>query len=235
MVKEETRKPKAKKVTKKTEEKKKTTTAKTKTTTKKTTQTKTTQPTTKKTTTRKKEEKKITPKKAPTKKVVKKELVEKVKEPVIAKKELIGKNKDRRKEIILFILFAVLSIILLTSFAILTYTKNGKTKNIIKSGAINFIYNEGKKRISLNNALPMSDAEGKSQNDYFEFEIKSENTYNEDIRYTIATQKQGNIANRIDSTLIKIYLTKVNDNNTETPLLLTTYDKTETFERNGHL
>ena len=235
MVKEETKKPKAKKVTKKTEEKKKTTTAKTKTTTKKTTQTKTTQPTTKKTTIKKKEEKKITPKKAPTKKVVKKELVEKVKEPVIAKKELIGKNKDRRKGIILFILFAVLSIILLTSFAILTYTKNGKTKNIIKSGAINFIYNEGKKRISLNNALPMSDAEGKSQNNYFEFEIKSENTYNEDIRYTIATQKQGNIANRIDSTLIKIYLTKVNDNNTETPLLLTTYDKTETFERNGHL
>ena len=236
MVKEETKKTKTKKVTKKASEKETKTAAKTKTTTR--TRTKTTKPTTKKTTTKKPEEKKTTQKKTSTKKIIKKDIKkvkEENKELIEEKKEKIKKNNKRKKFLILFLLFSVLSIILLTSFALLTYNKIGKTKNTITSGKINFIYNEGKRNISLNNAIPMSDTKGKTQNNYFEFEIKSSNTYNDDIKYTIATQKKGDISNRIDSTLIKIYLTKVNPDNTETELLLTTYDKTETFQRNGHL
>ena len=242
MVKEEKeKKTKTKTTPKKTETKKKTTTtkakaiAKTKTETKPKTKTKTTKPTTKKTTPNAKVVKKKvaeTPKKTPTKKVIKKEIKEEIIEPIIDRKE---KNKKAKKRLMLLIIFAVISIIFLTSFAILTYNKEGRTKNVIKSGKINFIYKEGSRRISLSNALPMSDSEGKSQNNYFEFEINSVNTYDEAIKYTIATQKQGDVDKRLDSTLVKIYLTRVNDNGSETELLLTTYDKTETFQRNGHL
>ena len=136
--------------------------------------------------------------------------------------------KNNKKKQIFLTLVAVLSLILITvgvSYSLFTYSKIGVTDNIIKTGKINFLYTEVSgigKGISLTDAFPISDEEGKLQTGegkVFDFKITSTIEMNSNIKYEVTARKKS------DSTLaedkVKLYLTEVDG--IEKELLLDNY------------
>ena len=130
--------------------------------------------------------------------------------------------KNSKKKQIFLTLVAVLSLVLITvgvSYSLFTYSKTGTTDNIIKTGKINFLYTEVSgigKGISLTDAFPISDEEGKIQTGegkVFDFKITSTIEMNSSISYEVTVRKKS------DSTLeddkVKLYLTEVNENEQE--------------------
>ena len=121
-----------------------------------------------------------------------------------------------KKKQVFLTLIAVLSLILITvgvSYSLFTYSKIGTTDNIVKTGKINFLYTEVSgigKGISLTDAFPISDEEGKLQTGegkVFDFKITSTIEMNSSISYEVTARKKS------DSTLaedkVKLYLTEV--------------------------
>ena len=136
--------------------------------------------------------------------------------------------KNSKKKQIFLTLIAVLSLILITigvSYSLFTYSKVGTTDNVVKTGKINFLYTEVSgigKGISLTDAFPISDEEGKIQigeGKVFDFKITSTIEMNSNIKYEVTARKKS------DSTLaedkVKLYLTEVDG--TEQELLLDNY------------
>ena len=133
-----------------------------------------------------------------------------------------------KKKQIFLTLVAVLSLILITvgvSYSLFTYSKTGVTDNVVKTGKINFLYTEVSgigKGISLTDAFPISDEEGKLQTGegkVFDFKITSTIEMNSSISYEVTARKKS------DSTLaedkVKLYLTEVDG--IEKELLLDNY------------
>ena len=136
--------------------------------------------------------------------------------------------KNSKKKQIFLTLVAVLSLILITvgvSYSLFTYSKTGVTDNVVKTGKINFLYTEVSgvgKGISLTDAFPISDEEGKIQigeGKVFDFKITSTIEMNSNIKYEVTARKNS------DSTLaedkVKLYLTEVDG--IEKELLLDNY------------
>ena len=81
-------------------------------------------------------------------------------------------------------------------------------------------YEESENTISLNNALPTTQATGKKQlgdGEYFDFTVKSSIKGNIDINYEIAAQEED--GNTFSSNNIYFYLTRVNSNGSETEVM----------------
>lgn len=146
---------------------------------------------------------------------------------------------SKNKKIIIVVL-AIISIICVTAgvtWAFLSYTKEGEKENTITSGAITFHYNEDSQGISLDNALPMSDNDGKSQNKYFDFTITSNNNMEATIPYTITARKVSDPLVELDEEYVKVYLTKVttvNNTDSENQVLFDTYNNLSTVTKNNH-
>ena len=143
---------------------------------------------------------------------------------------------NRRK--ILVLLIAIIGLISVTigiTYAFISYTKEGEYENSIKSGSITFHYNEDTRGISLEDALPISDNQGKSQNKYFDFTITSKTTTDIAIPYLITARKSGDL----DSSIVKVALFKVtNDENDpqqeiEEELYTSFYDKLDNTTQNN--
>ena len=135
--------------------------------------------------------------------------------------------KGKKKQIFLT-LIAVLSLILITvgvSYSLFTYSKTGVTDNIIKTGKINFLYTEVSgigKGISLTDAFPISDEEGKLQTGegkVFDFKITSTIEMNSSISYEVTARKKSD--STLDEDKVKLYLTEVDG--TEEEILLDKY------------
>ena len=126
-------------------------------------------------------------------------------------------KKKKEKILIIIAIIALIAIIGIT-YAFYSLSLFGDKVHTFTSGAITFKYSESSQGISLNNALPMTDEEGMSQNNYFEFEIDAKTTEVFDIPYYITARKSGTGTNMDD--IIKLYLTTVDDNGTETPVKL---------------
>lgn len=111
---------------------------------------------------------------------------------------------------ILLIVFAVLSLILLIvagSYAWFSTAINGTNANSITTNGVTFHYQEGSRTIGLNDAMPMPDSYGKSQSNYFEFEITGQSTDDMILPYYITARKSANSSD-IDE-VIKVSLSKV--------------------------
>ena len=128
----------------------------------------------------------------------------------------------RNRKIILSII-AIVIILVITigvTYAAFSYVKPGQTLNTITTGAITMSYEESENTISLNNALPTTQATGKVQRgegEYFDFTVKSSIKGNMDINYEIAAQEED--GNTFSSSNIYYYLTKVNSNGSETEVM----------------
>ena len=129
------------------------------------------------------------------------------------------KNKNKSFLFIILILILLIAIIGI-SYAAFSYTGTGQKLNTITTGAISMEYVESTNIISMNNALPTTDATGKKRKntgEYFDFTVKSSIKGNTDINYEIAAKEEN--GNTFSGKDIKYYLTKVNSDGTETEVM----------------
>ena len=125
--------------------------------------------------------------------------------------------KNKKKDLVLIlIVFILLIAIVGISYAAFNYVGTGQKLNTITTGAISMNYIESSNVISMNNALPTTDATGKKRKntgEYFDFTVKSSIKGNTDINYEVAAKEES--GNTFSGKNIKFYLTKVNSDGTE--------------------
>ena len=148
----------------------------------------------------------------------------------------------KNKKMVALSIIASLALIFMTigvTVAFFNYAKNGATENTISSGTLQFHYDETSRigaGISLEDALPMTDNEGKAltgAGKVFDFKITSKTASRIAIPYEITARSTAdNIGN-----IVKVYLTEVGANS-ETQLTLSKYSElpqsTNTLA-NGHV
>ena len=126
-------------------------------------------------------------------------------------------KKEKIKNILTIGVTLVLLITVIgISYAAFNYSGVGQKLNTITTGAISMNYIESSNVISMNNALPTTDATGKKRlntGEYFDFTVKSSIKGNTDINYEIAAKEES--GNTFSGKNIKFYLTKVNSDGTE--------------------
>ena len=138
------------------------------------------------------------------------------------------KNKNTLASIL-----AILGVLFITigaSYSFFNYSKEGKAKNVIESGYVKFHYQEGDRSITLNDAMPMTDEQGKGQDKYFDFTITGDSNAVH-IPYYVTVRKKGE-DNSLNSA-VKFYLTKVSNkgknNESEQPVTLETGNQVSKF------
>ena len=138
--------------------------------------------------------------------------------------------KKRRKELLMIMFVLVLLITVVgISYAAFNYVGTGQKLNIITTGTITMEYVESTNVISMNNALPTTDATGKKRlntGEYFDFTVKSSIAGNTDINYEIAAKEES--GNTFSGSNIRYYLTTVDANGKETEVMAprTYYEET---------
>ena len=124
---------------------------------------------------------------------------------------------NKKKTIIMSALLVVLvALVIGITYAVYTYTGNSNL-NTIDLGRISMSYTEPSNAYVLNNALPMSDDEGRGQNEYFEFTVTTHATTKESDSVGITIPYEINISdiaidegmNALSKSLIKVNLVKV--------------------------
>ena len=139
--------------------------------------------------------------------------------------------KNKGKQIVITVL-AIVSLIVITvavSYSFFTYTREGTTENVIKSGSITFLYTEVSKvgrGIELSDAYPISDEEGKMQTGegkVFDFKVTSTTSSSTSIPYEVTARKKAD--STLDEEAVKVYLTEVDGE--EKGILLDKYSNLE--------
>jgi len=114
------------------------------------------------------------------------------------------------------------------SYAWFNYNIFGSFASNLNVDSVIFRYKEGTNNISLNDAMPMTDEQGKAQTNYFEFYIEAKTPKKIEIPYFITVRKSENSLN-IDEA-IRLYLTKVDDQGTEEEVELLNFDELLIYE-----
>ena len=127
------------------------------------------------------------------------------------------KDSNKSKQI-LFSLLGILGLIVImigTTYAVFTYTKLGTTDNTVTTGTLKFIYTEnsgGGNGITMTNAFPISDSQGKlleGDNNIFDFKVQATNTGDTIMPYEVTLRKSSD--STLDSSVVKVYLTDTTD------------------------
>ena len=127
-------------------------------------------------------------------------------------------KKDNKSKQILFSLLGILGLIVImigTTYAVFTYTKLGTTDNTVTTGTLKFIYTEnsgGGNGITMTNAFPISDSQGKlleGNNNIFDFKVQATNTGDTIMPYEVTLRKSSD--STLDSSVVKVYLTDTTD------------------------
>ena len=152
-------------------------------------------------------------------------------------------NKKSKKELIINIVFiiALITLVIGITYAIIIYTGNS-SDNSISTGRISMSYTEPTNAMVIDDALPMSDEEGKAQNNYFEFTITSNASTNANDNIGVEIPYEINLSDitidegmsALPKNAIKINLVKVNNNVEENiidPILIS--DLSTSNLRNG--
>ncbi len=95
------------------------------------------------------------------------------------------------------------------SFAAFTYTQAGERENIISTGTITMTYTEGQNGINIENAIPMTEDQGKVLKDdkeTFDFTVSATITGKTVINYDVVAVKDS--SSTIDDKYIRLYLEK---------------------------
>ena len=140
--------------------------------------------------------------------------------------------KDKKKITITLVLTLVLVIAIVgISYAAFTYAGIGKKENTITTGVLTMTYIEDTNTISMSNALPTTDATGKkrlTKGEYFDFTVSGTVKGSENINWEIAAEDVTTATKKIDGSLIKLYLTSINEDGTETEVMAPKTYKNET-------
>ena len=142
--------------------------------------------------------------------------------------------KDKKKLLLTIGLVLVLVLMIVgISYAAFKFTGTGKKENTITTGAITMKYTESTNTISMNNALPTTDATGKvrlTEGEYFDFTLSGTIKGSENINWEIAAEDVTTGTKKIDGKYIKLYLTSLDENNNETEVMKPTVYTTEKAE-----
>ena len=125
-------------------------------------------------------------------------------------------TKTRKNYLVIILVTVLLLVVIGISYAAFSYTGTGQKLNTITTGAISMEYVESTNVISMNNALPTTDATGKklsNSGEYFDFTVKSSIAGNTDINYEIVAKEEN--GNTFSGQNVKFYLTKVNSDGSE--------------------
>ncbi len=139
-------------------------------------------------------------------------------------KKQSSSNRNDRKKTLTFSIIAIVVlfvVIIGATYAAFQYTKNGERENEITTGSVTFVYNETGNGVSITNAFPKSDAEGKLikdtgddgiANGYFDFNVTS--TMGGDMTipyYVYAVDITGEVEHKLASKYVKLYLSDQED------------------------
>ena len=142
--------------------------------------------------------------------------------------------KDKKKFLLSIGLVLILVLMIVgMSYAVFKFTGLGKKENTITTGAITMEYTESTNTISMNNALPTTDATGKvrlTEGEYFDFTLEGTIKGSESINWEIAAEGVTTGTKKIDGKYIKLYLTSIDENNNETEVMKPTVYTTEKAE-----
>ena len=120
-----------------------------------------------------------------------------------------------KKEIVIIGLILLMVIALIgVSYAAFRFTGEGQRVNTITTGSITMTYTETDNTISLNGALPTTDATGKKRlndGEYFDFTVSSNISGDVNINYEISAKDVtvAEAGKKIDGSNIKLYLTRL--------------------------
>ncbi len=142
---------------------------------------------------------------------------------------------NNKKQLLLSIGLVLILVLMIVgiSYAAFKFTGTGQKANTITTGAITMKYTESTNTISMNNALPTTDATGKvrlTAGEYFDFTLSGTIKGTENINWEIAAEDVTTATRKIDGKYIKLYLTSLDGNNNETEVMAPTVYKTESTE-----
>ena len=142
---------------------------------------------------------------------------------------------NNKKQLLLTIGLVLVLVLMIVgiSYAAFKFTGTGKKENTITTGAITMKYTESTNTISMNNALPTTDATGKvrlTAGEYFDFTLSGTIKGSENINWEIAAEDVTTASRKIDGKYIKLYLTSLDDNNNETEVMEPKVYTTESTE-----
>ena len=125
-------------------------------------------------------------------------------------------NKKRQTITAVIGLLGVLAIISGVTYAWFSYSKTGTKENVITAGKIKFIYTEETNGLTLSDAMPMTDAQGKAQASpaYFDFKVASETSSSVQIPYivTVRVKPEANASDQLDAKNVKVWLSDQTNN-----------------------
>ena len=135
------------------------------------------------------------------------------------------KQSNNKKQLVLIILGVITLVIAVVgaSFAVWNYVFNGTLVNTISTNDISLDLLESNTNIiTIENALPMSDNEGKAQTETFDFAVTSKTVKDIDIEYNINIQKLevDNGYTSLNDNQIKVYLTDYSGTQKVAPTLI---------------
>ncbi len=142
---------------------------------------------------------------------------------------------DKKKQLLLSIGLVLILVLMIVgiSYAAFKFTGLGNKPNTITTGAITMKYTESTNTISMNNALPTTDATGKvrlTAGEYFDFTLEGTIKGSENINWEIAAEDVTTATRKIDGKYIKLYLTSLDENNNEKEVMAPTVYTTESTE-----
>ena len=142
--------------------------------------------------------------------------------------------KDKKKLLLTIGLVLVLVLMIVgISYAAFKFVGLGTKPNTITTGAITMEYTESTNTISMNNALPTTDATGKvrlTAGEYFDFTLSGTIKGSENINWEIAAEDVTTGTKKIDGKFIKLYLTSLDENNNEKEVMEPTVYTAESTE-----
>ena len=136
--------------------------------------------------------------------------------------------KEKKELIIVGLIIVMILAIIGVSYAAFSYSKTGTKLNSITTGSITMTYEETDNTISLNGALPTTDATGKTrlnQGEYFDFTVSSKIAGDVNINYEISAKDVTTSDRKIDGSNIKLYLTRLTDDGEEELMTPETYNE----------
>ena len=142
--------------------------------------------------------------------------------------------KDKKNLLLSIGLVLILVLMIVgISYAAFKFVGLGTKPNTITTGAITMEYTESTNTISMNNALPTTDATGKvrlTAGEYFDFTLSGTIKGSENINWEIAAEDVTTASKKIDGKYIKLYLTSLDENNNEKEVMEPTVYNTESTE-----